>query len=122
MEYKISINKVVDIYKALNHDGNTADGRVFCRTSARVLESWIDKTKVSDENLFEVCYAAAAMANYRRALKESSVSMDFKAGDISVSDKSEKSVEYAKRLYEDAIEAISYLLKSRRFAFVKTEG
>ena len=122
MEYKISIDKVVDIYNTLNSNKNSADGRVFCRTSARVIGSWIDKSKVSEDNSFEVCYAAATMAYYRKALKDNAVAVDLKAGDISVTDNSEKTVEYAKKLYEDALQAISHLLKSRRFAFVVTEG
>ncbi len=122
MDYSISIDKVVNIYATLSSDSDSQKSRVFCRTSIGVLESWLDKQKVTAQRDYEICYAAAAMANYRRALKSGAETVDFKAGDVSVTSNSAKSVEFAERLYNDAINAISDCLKNRRFAFMSIKG
>ena len=122
MKYKISIDKVVEIYTSLCPEADSSDGRVFCRTSAGLLETWLDTSKVTPDKDYEICYAAAAMANYRKSLKSGMVSIDFKAGDISVDSNANKSVEYAEKLYHDAIEALGDCLKARRFAFTSVKG
>ncbi len=122
MEYKISIDKVVDIYTSLCPGADFSAGRVFCRTSAAVLESWLDSQKVTPGKDFEICYAAAAMANYRRALKNGMSAADFKAGDISVESNVDKEVAFAEKLYRDALDALGDCLKSRRFAFLGVKG
>lgn len=122
MDFKISINKVVDIYTSLCADENSDDGRVFCRTSASLLERWIDPVRLKGDCEYDICYAAAAMANYRRVLKQNTEVSDFKAGDITVNDASSAAVENAKRLYEDAMESIGMFLRSRSFAFVNVKG
>ena len=122
MDYSISIDKVVNIYATLCPEPDAEQGRVFCRTSAGLIEKWLDKQKVTAERDYEICYAAAAMANYRRALKSGAETVDFKAGDITVTSNSSKSVELAEKLYTDAINALGDCLKSRRFAFTSIKG
>ena len=122
MAVKLSLDKVVDIYSSLLDGQTSAEDRVFCKTAAGLLERWIDPKKVTGDVSYEVCYAAATMANYRRVLNESTSLADFKAGDITVNDRSEKAVENAHKLYEDAMVAIGHLLKPKTFAFVGVKG
>ncbi len=121
MNYKISIDRVVDAFLVLAGDKALSDGRVLCRTSAETLESWLNPNKEYEDFIGSICYAAACMAFYRYTLKASGSTQSIKAGDITVNDVSEKTVGYAKSLMDDAVGAIEHLLKSKRFAFVKTE-
>ena len=121
MDYKISIDTVVDMFLSLAGDGSLHDGRVFCRTAADTVESWLDQKKELTSHDREICYAAAGIAFYRYTLKTSCGADTVKAGDITVTDGSEKTVAYAKTLMQDAINAVTPLLKPRRFAFMGTE-
>lgn len=122
MDYSISVDKVINIYTTLCSRSGMEDRMMFCTTSAGVLESWLDKQKVTEDRDYDICYAAATMANYRRVLKDCSETVDFRAGDISVTNNSSKSVEFAEKLYNDAINAIGDCLKNRRFAFMSVKG
>ena len=121
MEYKISIDRVVDAFLTLAENDAVDQSRVFCRTAADTVDSWIDKTKdlaVADGAL---CYAAATVAFYRYTLKKSGAAQSVKAGDITINDQPEKTVNYAKGLMQDALAAVEHLFKPKRFAFMKTE-
>ena len=121
MEYKISIDRVVDAFLTLADNGAIDQSRVFCRTAADSVDSWLDKTKdlaVADGPL---CYAAAAVAFYRYTLKNSGAAQSVKAGDITIKDQSEKTVAYAEGLMREALTAVEHLFKPKRFAFMKTE-
>ena len=122
MGVKISLDKVVDIYSSLRGGEISSEDRVFCKTAAGLIERWLDPKKSIADFQYEVCYAAATMANYRRALNENTSLADFKAGDITVNDKSEKAIENAHKLYEDAMASIGHLLKPKTFAFVSVRG
>lgn len=121
MAYKISIDRVVDAFLELAGEEALSDGRVFCRTAADTVGSWVDPKKELAPHDGEISYAAACIAFYRYTLKSSGGADTVKAGDITVTDGSQKTVGYAERLMEDAVHAVSPLLKPRRFAFVGTE-
>lgn len=123
MKYDISTDKVVAMYETLaGKNFNLSEGQLFCATACGVISGWIDTSKVDPACADQICYAAACMANYRRVLKASEAASDLKAGDISVKDCSEKSIAVAKKLYDDAVEAISFMLKPKRFAFLSVKG
>ncbi len=121
MEYKVSIDRVVDGFLTLAEDAKPDDGRIFCKVAADTVTSWVDPKKEPNKHDSELCYAASAMAFYRYILKSSGHADTFKAGDITVTDGSEKTVAYAKQLMNDALMRIEPYLKSRRFAFIGTE-
>ena len=117
MKKFIVIDKVIDIFLSLSGTEDLKCADVFCKTAADVVESWLDKRKVSDEHNYSVCYLAACLANYRYALKESLEPVDIKAGDISVKSSEQAAISAAKVLYDDALQSVSHLLKLKRFAF-----
>lgn len=121
MEYKININRVVDVFLSLSDDVELGDGRVFCLSATDTVQSWLDLNKEPQKHDYEICYAAGTIAFYRYILKLSGNADTFKAGDITVTDCSEKTVDYAKQLMSDALLSIEPYLKSRRFAFIGTE-
>ncbi len=122
MSVRISIDKVVDIYSSLLEGEISSDGRVFCKTAVSLLGKWLNPIKVTADDEYDICYAAATMANYRRVLNQGTFLADFKAGDITVNDNSDTAVQNAYKLYKDAMESIGGLLKSRSFAFVNVKG
>ena len=121
MEYEVSIDKVVEGFCELAGDGKAEEGRIFCRTAATTVDSWLDKSKDLCSHTAEICYAASCIAFYRFTLKENGNADTVKAGDITITDKSEKSVDFAKELMRDAIKSIEPYLKPRQFAFIGTE-
>ena len=121
MDYTISIDTVVDMFLYMAGDGSLNDGKVFCRTAADTVNSWLDPKKELAPHDREICYAAACIAFYRYTLKASCGCDTVKAGDITVTDGSENTVAYAKALMSDAVQAVSALFKPRRFAFLGTE-
>lgn len=121
MEYKVSIDKVVEGFCELAGDDSAEDGRLFCRTAATTVDSWLDKSRDLCSHDTEICYAASCIAFYRFTLKANGNADTIKAGDITVTDNSEKSVDFAKELMRDAIKSIGPYLKPRRFAFIGTE-
>ena len=120
MSYKISIDRVVDIFSSLAGSDALTDGRVFCRSASAALSEWLDGSKSLADNDYQICYAAACIANYRYTLNRNADAFDIKAGDITVNDCSQRTAEYASRLMSNALEAISHLLRPKRFAFIKT--
>lgn len=122
MSNGINVDKVVDIYSSLIGGEISSEDRVFCKSAVSVLEKWLDTKKVTADDEYNICYAAATMANYRKSLKQGTESADFKAGDITVNDSSDATVKNACLLYKDALESIGNLLKSRSFAFVNVKG
>lgn len=121
MEEKVNLDLTVDAFISLAGEQALTDGRVLCRTAAETVESWLDPKKVAQITATSVSYAAATIAFYRYTLKISGNAKSIKAGDITVNDASEKSVEYAKSLMHDALHSIEHLLLPRKFAFMKTE-
>lgn len=121
MEYKVSIDRVVEGFEQLVGKVTSADGRLFCRTAAETVNSWLDPKKEPAAHSTELCYAAATIAFYRFTLKSSGENDSIKAGDITVTDNSEKTVSFAEKLMKDAIKAIEPYLKPKRFAFIGTE-
>ncbi len=121
MEYKISIDRVVDCFLELAGTEALSDGRIFCRTAVETVEARLDSSKDFTSAESSVAYAAATLAFYRYTLKNADPESSIKAGDISVTDVSEKAVANAKALMDEAFCAISGLLKPKSFAFVKTE-
>ena len=121
MEYQVSIDRVVDVFLSLAGKQAAEESRVFCRTAAGTVDSWVDKSKDLCESDNQLCYAAATVAFYRYTLKNSGTAQSVKAGDITVTDQSEKTVAYAKGLMQDALKAVENLFKPKRFAFMKTE-
>ncbi len=121
MEYQVSIDRVVDAFLSLAGKETADESRVFCRTAAHTVDSWIDRSKDLWRSDGALCYAAATIAFYRYTLKNSGSAQSVKAGDITINDKSEKTVAYAKGLMQDALSAVEHLFKSKRFAFIKTE-
>ena len=121
MGYEVSIDKVVEGFKALAGEGNATDGYIFCRTAANTVNSWLDLNKELSPHDEEISYAAATIAYYRFTLKNSGENDSIKAGDITVTDNSEKSVAFAEKLMKDAIKSIEPYLKPKRFAFIGTE-
>lgn len=117
MKKFIVIDKVIDIFLSLSGAEDFKDADVFCKTASDVVESWLDKRKVSEEHIYSVCYLAACLANYRYALKESLEPVNIKAGDISVKSADQTAISAAKVLYDDALQSVSHLLKLKRFAF-----
>lgn len=122
MGYTININSVVDAFLNLAGKEALSEGRVFCNTSTETIASWLDNKKDLSANDLSICYAAACMAFYRYTLKNEKAAQSVRAGDITVTDMSDKIVEYSKGLMEDALKAIEHLLKPKRFAFIRTEG
>ena len=121
MGYEISIDKVVEGFKVLAGEDNATDGYIFCRTAAGTVNSWLDSRKELSKYGEEISYAAATIAYYRFILKNSGDNDTIKAGDITVTDNSEKSVAFAEKLMKDAIKSIEPYLQSKRFAFIGTE-
>ncbi len=121
MEYKVSIDKVVEGFKALAGEKASDEGSIFCRTAAETVNSWLDPKRELLAHNTEICYAAATVAFYRFTLKNSGENDSIKAGDITVTDNSEKSVGFAEALMKDAVKAIEPYLKPKRFAFIGTE-
>ncbi len=121
MGYEVSIDKVVEGFKALAGEGNATDGYIFCRTAANTVNSWLDLNKELSPHDEEISYAAATIVYYRFTLKNSGENDSIKAGDITVTDNSEKSVAFAEALMKDAIKSIEPILKPKRFAFIGTE-
>lgn len=121
MEHIISIDLVVDRFLALAGESSAAEGRIFCRTAAETIENWVDHSRLTEGCSEGLDYAAAAVAFYRFTLKNSGNAQSVKAGDITVTDLSDRSVEYAKSLMQDALNAVKHLFKPKRFAFMKTE-
>lgn len=121
MGYEVSIDKVVEGFKNLAGEGNATDGYIFCRTAANTVNSWLDLKKELSLHDEEISYAAATIAYYRFTLKNSGENDSIKAGDITVTDNSEKSVAFAEKLMKDAIKSIEPYLKPKRFAFIGTE-
>ena len=121
MGYDVSIDKVVEGFKVLAGESNAIDGYIFCRTAANTVNSWLDKHKELSPHDEEISYAAATIAYYRFILKNSGENDSIKAGDITVTDNSEKSVAFAEKLMKDAIKSIEPYLKPKRFAFIGTE-
>lgn len=75
------------------------------------------KSGAQQQNMNGLCYAAAALANYRYQLKTAAGGVStFKAGDVSVS--MDETLDAAKKLYTDAFRAVSGLLLRRDFAFI----
>lgn len=122
MSVVINIDKVVDIYSSLIGGEISSEDRVFCKSAVSMLEKWLNPKKVTPDDEYNICYAAATMANYRKHLKQGTELSDFKAGDITVNDNSEATVKNAHLLYNDALESIGNLLKPRSFAFVNVKG
>ena len=120
MNYKISIDTVVDIFTSVAGDNETANGRVFCRSAIGMLEEMLDNKKNLSGNSYQICYAAACVAYYRYILHKNTGALDIKAGDITVNDCSDNVSEHAKNLMSDALNSISHLMKPKRFAFIKT--
>jgi hypothetical protein len=121
MEYEVSIDKVVEGFKNLVGEKTATDGYIFCRTAANTVNSWLDLKKELSSHDEEISYAAATIAYYRFTLKNSGENDSIKAGDITVTDNSEKSVAFAEKLMKDAIKSIEPYLKPKRFAFIGTE-
>ena len=121
MGYDISIDKVVECFKALAGEINATDGYIFCRTATSTVNSWLDLKKELSSHDEEISYAVATIAYYRFVLKNSGGNDSIKAGDITVTDNSENSVEFAEKLMKDAIKSIEPILKPKRFAFIGTE-
>lgn len=121
MEHIISIDRVVDRFLALAGEASAAEGRIFCRTAAETVESWVDRSRLTEAYGEGLDYAAATVAFYRFTLKNSGNAQSVKAGDITVTDLSDRSVEFAKSLMQDALKAVEHLFKPKRFAFMKTE-
>lgn len=121
MDYEISIDKVVEMFSALAGDGSEEKGAVFCRSAALAVTDWLDPKKDLWAHDYGICYAAASMAYYRFTLNVTA-STDMKAGDITLRENGEERVAYAERLLKEAMSDISPLLRSKRFAFMKTEG
>ena len=121
MEYCVDIDRVVEEFLTLAGQEAIESGVLFCRTAAQTVDTWLDKRNDICSSLGPICYAAATMAFYRYTLKSSGSVQSVKAGDITVTDHSEKTVAYAKGLMQDALKAVEHLLKPKRFAFMKTE-
>jgi hypothetical protein len=111
------------MYKGLvDKIDNLSEARLFCHTAAEIIARRIVPEKYNMRYNDQLCFAAAAMANYRKALKSAADASDLKAGDITVKDCSNTAVMYSKELYENAISDIDFMLKPKRFAFVSTKG
>ncbi len=121
MGYEVSIDKVVEGFEQLAGKNTAVDGRIFCRTATETVNNWLDTKKELLSHDTEICYAASTVAFYRFVLKNSGENNSIKAGDITVTDNSEKSVSFAEALMKDAIKSIEPYLKPRRFAFIGTE-
>lgn len=121
METQVNLDLTVDAFVSLAGEDALTDGRVLCRTAAETVESWLDPKKENQITTTSISYAAATIAFYRYTLKSSGNAQSIKAGDITVNDSSEKSVEYAKSLMHDALHSIEHLFLPRQFAFIKTE-
>lgn len=118
MDYRISLDGVITEFSVLSDVSDASVSATFCRSSVNVLQSLLDKRRELAENDRSICYAAACMANYRYTLKKMSAeNSDVRAGDVTVYNRSEKTVEYAERLMTDAMKSIGHLLKSKRFVF-----
>lgn len=119
MAYEISIDRVVDKFKALAAEADTALCDLFCRSSIASVSDWLDPSKDLSGNDFKICYTSAVLAYYRYCLKMSDNSADFKAGEITVRENSVEKVQIAEKLLKDALCDIEPLCYGRRFAFMK---
>ena len=117
MDYKISIDRVVDMFLSLAGSDSTDDSYIFCHTAAQSLQSRLNPKADLFSRDFDICYAAACTAYYRFILKSKGDCMNAKLGDITINDTSENTVKFAARLYDEANNAISDLLRPKRFAF-----
>ena len=62
------------------------------------------------------------MANCRFVLSIAGGSADVKAGDITIREHSDERVKIAEKLLKMAMDDIAPVIRSKRFAFIKTEG
>lgn len=122
MDYEISIDRVLEIFTSLADDAEEEKGAVFCRSAASAMNEWLDPKKELSKHDYSICYAAACMAYYRFTLNTAGGSADMKAGDITVREHPGEKVSFAERQLKEALVDIAPLLRSRRFAFIKTEG
>lgn len=120
MSYRVSIDKTVDMFLTLSGEKGKEYGRVFCRTAAETVSGFLNSREELAAHDSEICYAAACIAFYRYTLKISTESGTLKAGDITVTDCSEKTTASAEKMMREALRAIEPLCKPKRFAFVGT--
>lgn len=91
----------------------------ICAATVIELEAMLRDDIDYPMNSERICYAAAAMAFYKYcAVMTASDSGGFKAGSLTVSEKSADNVSLAKSIRDDGLDMISDLLKNRSFAFV----
>lgn len=121
MAYEISIDQVVDMFSTLAGEVSKLDGALFCRSAVETVSDWLDRSKDLSKSDYKICYAAAVLAYYRYCLKSTGNAVDFKAGDITVRERSDENIKLAEQLLKDAMEAIEGLLCNRRFAFLSVK-
>lgn len=122
MDYEISIDKVLELFSTLADDAKDDQAAVFCRSAVLAVSDWLDPKKDLKRYDYNICYAAATMANCRFVLSIAGGSADVKAGDITIREHSDERVKIAEKLLKMAMDDIAPVLRSKRFAFIKTEG
>ncbi len=111
MAPKIDINLVSTVFEGIAGADYASDGAVFCRAAADSTERLVKRECITPENMYSICYAAGCLAAYRLRLKLSfDPSPSFTAGDVRVLE-SGTSADAARALYEEAMRAISHLLR-----------
>lgn len=112
----LDIDIISRYFQTLSGEGELANWMDLLQLCRKEVEGMM-KTDADERTMPGLCYAAAALANYRFNLKASAGGIStFKAGDVSVS--MDDTVNTAKAIYADALRAVSGLLDRRDFAFI----
>lgn len=113
----INLNNVLYIFLQLSGEQNVEDWIDHCSLSVNTLRAVLKHADPGRRQ--EIEYAAACMAYFRYVLKKASCEAEaFRAGDVSVRNAQNKNTEFARRLLEDALAAISPFIEDKRFKFM----
>lgn len=114
MNYSLPIDTVLGHFVGLSGVVDSTGYTAHCALSADALMRAVREDADINKNINALCYAAGCMAFYRYTLGSAVGDVTvFKAGDVSIQRMSEKSVEYARMLLENALLSISDLLSGR---------
>ncbi len=81
------------------------------------LAAMLTEGSFTERNFDRIHHAAAALAYHKYVLLEATRSNGFSVGDVRINTSSAATLQMAKAIREDALDAVSDLMDSRTFAF-----
>ncbi|MEG1886725.1 MAG: hypothetical protein RR177_01240, partial [Oscillospiraceae bacterium] len=117
MDISLDRNLILEVFASLS-ECNGATASPFCDSAKLSTERMLRDDCDIYNNMCALCYAAGCMAFYRYTVKTAiEDTPSFKAGDLSITQSTEKNITFARMLLCDALDDVRDLLKAKRFAF-----